>query len=222
MSAAELEGEPILGLPERLPDGERILWQGKPEWRRLARHAFKTRWLALYFGSMVAFRAALLAGNGRLVDELASLALMTLLFAAGLGIVTAIAWLHAQATVYTLTNRRVVMRFGVALSMSWNLPFRQLGSADLALHGEGDGDVVLRLAKRDRVRWVFFWPHVVGALRPSPALRGLSEPETVASALAAAVNAWAESHEIEVEVADASSLRPQLEPAAAVASQAAR
>ena len=43
------------GLPERLPDGERLLWQGAPDWRALARQAFHVRGLAIYFGAIVAY-----------------------------------------------------------------------------------------------------------------------------------------------------------------------
>ncbi len=46
---SEYEIEPIPGLPGDLPPGERILWQGKPDWRMLARTAFHTRIVAGYF-----------------------------------------------------------------------------------------------------------------------------------------------------------------------------
>ena len=45
----EHELEPAYGLPERLPANERILWQGSPDWRTLARRVFFVRTLALYF-----------------------------------------------------------------------------------------------------------------------------------------------------------------------------
>ena len=53
----EYENEPIPGLPGRLPPGERILWQGSPEWRALARTAFHTRLVAGYFAALVGGRA---------------------------------------------------------------------------------------------------------------------------------------------------------------------
>ena len=43
------------GLPERLPEGERLLWQGAPDWRRLALHVFHVRGLALYFAGIIAY-----------------------------------------------------------------------------------------------------------------------------------------------------------------------
>ena len=47
------------------------------------------------------------------------------------GLPALLAWLYARTTVYTITNRRVVMRFGVALPMSLNLPFRMVAAAGL-------------------------------------------------------------------------------------------
>ncbi|MGA1462008.1 MAG: hypothetical protein ACO37Y_02315, partial [Steroidobacteraceae bacterium] len=51
------EGEPVPGLPERLPEGEHILWQGAPRWTSLAVRAFHVRKLAIYFGLLMALRA---------------------------------------------------------------------------------------------------------------------------------------------------------------------
>jgi len=37
LDLGEYEYEPVPGLPQRLPQGERILWQGAPDWQTLAR-----------------------------------------------------------------------------------------------------------------------------------------------------------------------------------------
>ena len=39
-ATGEHDDEPQNGLPEALPAGERLLWQGSPDWRVLARHGF--------------------------------------------------------------------------------------------------------------------------------------------------------------------------------------
>ena len=49
----EHEFEAAPGLPEPLPRGERLLWQGRPDWRQLALHAFHVRKLAFYFAFML-------------------------------------------------------------------------------------------------------------------------------------------------------------------------
>ena len=52
----ELDAEP--GLPEPLPHGERILWQGAPAWGSIARRVFHLRKVALYFGVLLAWTVA--------------------------------------------------------------------------------------------------------------------------------------------------------------------
>jgi hypothetical protein len=60
----EFEHEPVRGLPEKLPAGERILWQGTPSWRALAIRAFHARKVALYFAALVVWRLALAWHDG--------------------------------------------------------------------------------------------------------------------------------------------------------------
>ena len=45
----EYDSEPIRGLPGELPEGERILWQGSPDWRVFVRSALFGRWIVGYF-----------------------------------------------------------------------------------------------------------------------------------------------------------------------------
>ena len=49
----DFASEPVPGLPERPPAGERILWQGAPDRRTLARTAYHTRLVAAYFAAVV-------------------------------------------------------------------------------------------------------------------------------------------------------------------------
>jgi hypothetical protein len=56
MSHDDFNFEPIRGLPEKLPEGEHILWQGAPDPRRLAREALGVRWVAAYFILLAVWR----------------------------------------------------------------------------------------------------------------------------------------------------------------------
>ena len=49
----EHEFEAQYGLPEALPEGEHILWQGAPDWKVLARRVFHTRKVAVYFATFI-------------------------------------------------------------------------------------------------------------------------------------------------------------------------
>lgn len=193
------EHEPLPGLPEELPEGEQILWQGSPRWRSLARRSFKTRLVAFYFAILLVVRIGAAVTRGE-ENAFPGIAMMAAFFAAGLTILALMGWLHTRATIYTITNRRIVMRIGVALSTTWNLPFRRLASADLALHGAEDGDLLLTLAPPDEVRWRHFWPHTEPGriARPRPALRCLGEPRKVAELLRDAVAEWAATEQAAV------------------------
>jgi hypothetical protein len=58
-------GERIAGVDAPLPPGERVRWEGAPEWRSLAVHVFHVRKLAIYFALLLAWRAALATGEAR-------------------------------------------------------------------------------------------------------------------------------------------------------------
>lgn len=190
--AAVLEhgAEPIPGLPEPLPPGERILWQGKPVFASLARRAFHIRAVAGYFlllalWKLVAgvydgagWRAAGLDAAGLLVP--ASLAI---------GVLALLARAYARSTIFTITDRRVVIRFGVALPMAVNLPFRQIENAAVAFFRDGTADLPLALAGPDRVAWLHLWPFVRPwrLARPEPMLRAVPNGAEVARILRAAL-----------------------------------
>jgi hypothetical protein len=183
--------EPQPGLPAPLPKGERILWQGRPDTTALAREAFLTRWVAIYFAIIAAVRFAVAAADGTLV---AAVGLALPYLALGLltvGILRALAWAQARATVYTITDARVLMRVGAALSVTWNLPFRQIANARLDLRANGTGTIALEPTGDQRLAYLVLWPHV----RPwrmkktEPALRCIPDAARVAQILAAAAEA---------------------------------
>ena len=190
MNLTEHDFEPQRGLPAPLPAEERVLWQGSPAASSLARQAFRIRGVALYFGLLMGWR--LYGMEGPLTDlgaawtAIAPPLLMGVLVLTVLG---GLAWLNARETVYTVTNRRVVMRFGVALPMTVNLPLSQVESADIRQHADGSGDISLTLLPGTRVSYLVFWPHVRAWRfnRVRPTLRAIPKPEYVADCLRAAV-----------------------------------
>lgn len=191
----EYEYEPVKGLPEPLPEGEHLLWQGGPRWQSLAVHAFHVRKVAIYFGLLAAWRvlAAMHDGQGP-ADFGTSLAWLLLFGTAGVGLLTLLAWLNGRATVYTITSRRLVLRIGVALPMMVNIPFRLVDSAALRVFGDGTGDVPLVLNRGSRVGYLHLWPHVRPwrMARPQPSLRAVADAPAVAKILSEALAASAE------------------------------
>ena len=185
----EHEHEPMTGLPELLPAGEHVVWHGSPDWRALAVRAFHVRQLVVYFAVMLALRGVVVAADGgsalavlRAVATLAPLALL------GIGLTVLIAWLSARSTVYTLTDRRVVMRIGIVLTLSFNLPLKRIAAADVAHAPRGTTDIALDLAGNDRIAWLQLWPHARPwhLAKPQPMLRCLPQGAQVARLLAQA------------------------------------
>ncbi|MBK1657880.1 photosynthetic complex putative assembly protein PuhB [Paracraurococcus ruber] len=186
----EHEYEPVWGLPERLPEGEQILWQGRPDRRAFALRALHLPGLSLYFAALVMARmvSVLLAGASIGVTALDALwfllpSLLVLLL--GLALASGV----ARTTAYTITNKRVVMRFGMALSVTANLPFALVHNAAAKVHADGSGDISLSILKPHRVSYLFFWPHARPwhLLRPQPTLRAVADAPAVAQILARAL-----------------------------------
>lgn len=180
---SEHDFEPIRGLPGHLPPGEQILWQGAPDTLAFARSALNMRWIGGYFAVLAVWAVV----NGTVMG-----AALT----AGLGVLTlmlalAFAAMVARTTVYTITNRRVVLRIGVALSKCINLPLGQLGSADLRDQGQGFGDIALVPAARSGLGYLMLWPHArpLCLSKPQPMLRAIPAAAEVAAILARATAA---------------------------------
>ena len=56
MSHDDFATEPVKGLPERPPEGERILWQGRPQAWALTWQALSLPWVAGYFAALAVWR----------------------------------------------------------------------------------------------------------------------------------------------------------------------
>lgn len=192
MNTAEHETEPVYGLPEALPPGEHILWQGAPRWQSLALRAFHVRKLAIYFGALLAWRgAAVLGDGGSAAEALRAVAWLAPLALAAVGIVAALAWFSSRSTVYTITDQRVVMRIGIVLTLTLNLPFRVIEAAGLRTYPDGTGDLPLSLAGKDKIAVIHLWPHARPwcFARPEPMLRAIPDPVRVGELLSRAIAA---------------------------------
>lgn len=184
------DNEPIRGLPGPLPEGERLLWQGGPAWWPLALRAYRLRAVAIYFAVLwlIGFYAELRDGS-TVREALIALVPLSILALVALGLILTLAVLGARLTVYTVTDRRLAIRCGVALPVTVNLPFAVVASAGLKQFGDGTGDIALRLVPPHRVSYVLLWPHVRPWhwRDPQPSLRALRGADDVARVLARAM-----------------------------------
>jgi hypothetical protein len=206
----EHDFEPIRGLPEHLPPGEEMLWQGAPRWTALARRAFHVRTVAIYFAVLVVWRIAVdWSEDSSAASALMGVSWILVLGLLAVGALAFLGWAMSRATVYTITNQRVVMRIGVALQMIMNLPFKQIRSADLKLYRDGTGDLPLLLAETAHPSYIIFWPHVRPwrLSPPQPMLRSIPDADKVAAILADALKAYAEQS---MESADSETTIPSV------------
>lgn len=174
---SEYDYEPIRGLPEELPENEHIIWQGAPDWKSMAIHGLHMRLTAIYF--MVIFAVAVYRGD-------TGTALATLGFGAvAIGLFTLFAWGVGRTTVYTLTNKRLVLRIGVALNKCINLPLREIESANLKTLSGGHGNIVLSLKGLPRIGYIMLWPHArsLRFVSPQPMLRAIPDATKIARLL---------------------------------------
>ena len=172
---------PPRGLPAALPLGERVLWQGAPGPAALARGAFHARGTALYFAGLTALALAVALARGEVPGAALALAIGG---GVAVGLLALFGWIAARTTVYTLTDRRLVLRIGMALPMSVNLPLAQIAAVDLSERG----DIALRMTGGAAIGWLMLWPHARPwrLARPEPMLRCLPDAPEAARAIAAA------------------------------------
>jgi hypothetical protein len=197
-SSPEHEFEAQLGLPEKLPKGESILWQGAPDFKAVALRVFHMRALTIYFGILLAYRLFSGIYDGNAIASLGmSMLWMTLLSATCLGLVAYFAHLICSTTLYTLTDRRIVMRIGIVLNMTFNLPLKKIQGAGLNVGQHGIGDIPLKLDSSSKIAMFHLWPHAKpGAwANPEPMLRCIPNSQKVATLLS---DAWATANQVDL------------------------
>ncbi|MFL5337472.1 MAG: photosynthetic complex putative assembly protein PuhB [Geminicoccaceae bacterium] len=186
---------PPRGLPGHLPEGERILWQGAPQTAALARRTFHGRAVAVYFAIVLAGAVVTNVAEGAspAATALAILWVAPLAMVA-VGLIMLFAWLTSRTTVYTITNRRLVLRVGIALPATINLPFATIGSAGVRTFPDGTADIPLTVTGPDAVAYMMLWPHARPwrLSRAEPMLRAVPDGAQVAAILARALAAAAE------------------------------
>ena len=149
-----------LRLPGPLPQGENILWHGKPQRRALAHSVFKTHWATAYLAILAigALLSALLPGRGPVA------ALFAVIVCAIPGLLVLIllqasAWVTARNTQYIITDRRVILMIGTALTKMVNIPLHKIVHAESRQRRDGSQDIAMTLEPETRIGWFALVPH---------------------------------------------------------------
>lgn len=176
-------------LPADIPPGERVLWFGRPEPTSLWRRAYRADWVGVWFAMMTIWNFASVTASDSVLAGFVS-ALRTLgLGAAALAILGALAWASARTTLYVVTERRIVIKTGIALPLFINVPFKQIASANLRAFADGSGEVTVGVTDRQRIPYLALWPSArpLRFSRPEPALRCIPRASEVAATLGRAL-----------------------------------
>lgn len=211
----EHEFEAQFGLPERLPADERLLWQGQPLPGLVARRIFHLPLVTGYFALMLAWRIGSQLQDGvPLLAALRGSLVLALLAAVAIGILAALARLTASTTAYTLTDKRVVMRIGIVLTVTYNLPLKHIDAAHLLPLKGSHGEIALQLRGDTRIAFLHLWPHARPWMMatPQPMLRCLADAAGVSRQLSeawSAVNAQAARPAAAVETSSGLGLHAQ-------------
>ncbi|MEL6547259.1 MAG: PH domain-containing protein, partial [Myxococcota bacterium] len=92
-------------------------------------------------------------------------------------------------------------RFGVALQICFNVPFKQIRSAALKVFESGHGDIPLTVGQAPVLGYIQLWPHVRPwrLARPEPMLRAVPDVACVGALLVDAMTDVKESENEEVK-----------------------
>ena len=191
MSHDDFAFEPIRGLPESPPEGEVILWQGQPNWLRLSVDSLNVWWVLGYFMFLFVWRFISVSDLMPIYQAvLASLPFLALALIVTL-LLMLVGYIQANATVYTITNKRVVMRIGAALTVTLNLPFTEIENAAIASSSKNFGSIVIDTKQNSKFSFLVLWPHARAwhFKKPQPSLRCIPDAEKVAEILSNAAKA---------------------------------
>ena len=185
MSEDDFAVEPIEGLPELLPKGEVILWQGRPNWLQLTIESLNLWWIIGYFGLLATWRFLTVIDYMPLGTAIS--VIIPFLFIAALAglLLCIVGYVQAKATLYTITNKRVVMRIGAALTITLNLPFTKIDNAAVAIKRGDFGNIAFETSGSTKFSYFVLWPHARSWHfgKPQPTLRCIPEIEKVSSIL---------------------------------------
>jgi hypothetical protein len=188
-------------LPAPLPDGEHVIWQGKPTFKGLALRGFHIREVAICIGLLLAWKAWANWSSGSSPMEVVTYASLLLIpTSAGVAMLAGLAFLFRRASCYTITNKRVLIQCGVALPMTVNIPLGKVASAALRLNSDGSGDIPLQLGEAPRMSYVVLWPHIRPwrLQQPQPMLHSVPDAAGVAAKLAEALKGQHDSSAVSV------------------------
>jgi hypothetical protein len=144
------------------------------------------KYIAFYLVALIAARTGYLILDGEPVATWSGMLVWQVLASAFVMLlIVGLAAVYSRTTRYSLTNERLIIKTGAAITIHINLPLQQIIAADLREYSDDTGDITLQVSRAEKLYWLLIWPNVRSWwIRPlRPVLRGLKDAQAVAHLL---------------------------------------
>jgi len=145
---------------DAIPNGESILWKGRPSLWGFSWNLFGLKWITLYLSMLSIVSVARFFASdfytAFYVDFLPFF--LSGIFASI--ILIGLAAIQAYSTVYIITENRVIIKTGAALSFLISMPFKKIKEVNLQKRGASIGTISFELFSKKRVPYISCWPSV--------------------------------------------------------------
>ena len=145
---------------DAIPNGESILWKGRPSLWGFSWNLFGLKWITLYLSMLSIVSVARFFASdfytAFYVDFLPFF--LSGIFASI--ILIGLAAIQAYSTVYIITENRVIIKTGAALSFLISMPFKKIKEVNLQKRGASIGTISFELFSNKRVPYISCWPSV--------------------------------------------------------------
>ena len=164
-----------------IPKGERVCWTGKPNWISFGFHAFGIKYILIYF-IVSAFYAIsqieLVFSFKAFIGEYISFVVSGMIASL---ILFMLSYFSAQHTYYVITEKRLVIRTGIALVFLLNVPLKNVISIDKQSLFYGYGNLSFKPQSKKRIPYFSCWPSVRRGsfLNPVPTFRSIANIEQI-------------------------------------------
>ena len=145
---------------DAIPDGESILWKGKPSLWGFSWNLFGLKWITFYLSILsVVSIARFFASDFHTAFYIDFLPFFLSGIFASI-ILIGLAAIQAYSTVYIITENRVIIKTGAALSFLISMPFKKIKEVNLQKRGTSIGTISFELLSKKRVPYISCWPSV--------------------------------------------------------------
>ena len=174
-----------------IPEGDEIIWHGRPDVRRFSLSALGIKYVLLYLLVVAVFNLQKSFGTITPITFLQIMFPYIVSCCLALVLLVLVGLSQILPTLYVVTSKRVIIKSGFALIFMLNVPFDKIENIDKKVFSDGCGDISFRLISNKRVPFFAGWPSVRPWYfnNPEPTFRCIPNVNFVALELANAAQA---------------------------------